>query len=386
MKVNETFLLKQSLYKAFPGITEVEAESLVHKGKINPYPSGTVMCVEGAVEHEFYVILGGRVKVTKKINNETDRVLNYLGQGDFFGEMGLIHDAPRAATVIAETDILVLEVDEIGFNQVLEEVSTISMAMVKEVSRRLRDNDDMAIEDLREKASELAIAYQRLAELDLARREFLTTIAHELRTPLTSANGYMSAIKMGMVGDDDLAQILDIVSANLDRLTMLTNDILFLQEMELILSEFESINLISLLEQVIESERAFAEKIGVSIDLECDLDEVMISGDVASLEKAFKAILNNAIKFSFSDGRVLVSLKKEKGGVVVQILDEGIGVSEEDLPHIFTRFWRREKFENRLFDGVGLGLSIAKQVIAQHGGEINVESEEGQGTKVTVLL
>ena len=290
MKVNETFLLKQSLYKAFPGITDVEAESLVHKGKINSYPLGTVMCVEGAVEHEFYIILEGRVKVTKKINNETDRVLNYLGQGDFFGEMGLIHDAPRAATVIAETDILVLEVNEIGFNQVLEEVSTISMAMVKEVSRRLRDNDDMAIEDLREKAGELAIAYQRLAELDLARREFLTTIAHELRTPLTSANGYMSAIKMGMVGDDDLGRILDIVSANLERLTTLTNDILFLQEMELILSEFDNINLINLLEQVIESENAFAEKIGVSIDLECDLDEVMISGDVASLEKAFRAI------------------------------------------------------------------------------------------------
>ena len=79
-------------------------------------------------------------------------------------------------------------------------------------------------------------------------------------------------------------------------------------------------------------------------------------------------------------------MKKEKGDVVVQILDEGIGISEEDLPHIFTRFWRREKFENRLFDGVGLGLSIAKQVIAQHGGDIFAESEEGQGTKVTVLL
>jgi signal transduction histidine kinase len=309
-----------------------------------------------------------------------------LKPGDFFGEMGLIHDAPRAATVTTTTEIIVLEIDKDSFKTVLQQISTVSLAMVKEVSRRLRENDEMAIEDLRLKAGELADAYQQLAELELARREFLTTIAHELRTPLTSASGYLHAIKMGMVQGDGLQSALETVSSNLERIIDLTNDILFLQEMDLIFSEFEPIDLRILIEGVVIAEKSYAEEKGVIISVHAADAIPEVPGDYQSLERAFQAILNNAIKFSLGGGDVKINLDSDEEYTTVEFVDQGIGIPSENLEHIYTRFWRTEEFNGHLFSGVGLGLSIAKQVIEQHGGLIEVKSKEGVGSKFLIKL
>ena len=134
----------------------------------------------------FYLMLEGEVQVTKVINQSEVRLLTNLGPGDFFGEMALIHNAPRAASVTTVQPTTVLEINKQIFDQMLHRNASVSLAMVREVSRRLRENDEMAIEDLRVKSQELALAYQQLAEQEYAQHEFLSTIAHELRTPLTA--------------------------------------------------------------------------------------------------------------------------------------------------------------------------------------------------------
>lgn len=379
-------LLRRAITKAFPGIPEAEAQRLIGSGQVNNYPPGLALCQEGEVENVFYVILDGEVRVTKQINKSDEKLLKFLRPGEFFGEMGLIHDAPRAATVTSITDVSVLEIDKESFKNVLQQISTVSVAMVREVSRRLRENDEMAIEDLRQKAGELADAYQQLAELELARREFLTTIAHELRTPLTSANGYVQAIKMGIVPQDGLPDALETVSNNLQRIIDLTNDILFLQEMDLIFSEFEPIDIMQLIEAVVKSEKGFAEESGVSIFLSVPDDLPNIPGDFQSLERAIQAILNNAIKFSLEGGEVKIEVRPVENGLAISVSDPGIGISAEDLNHIFTRFWRTEEYNGHLFGGVGLGLSIAKQVIEQHGGSIRVNSMVGEGSEFILQL
>jgi CRP-like cAMP-binding protein len=194
--MNEEILAKTAIRKAFPGIFDTEVETMVNLGSIKEYPEQVCLCTEGKVEETFYILLEGEVEITKKINQEEDRILKHLYTGDFFGEMGLIHEAPRAANVITVKPVKVLEIDKSNFNETLQKMSIVSLAMVREVSKRLRENDDLAIEDLRMKAGELADAYQKLAELDMARREFLTTIAHELRTPLTSANGFLQMVQI----------------------------------------------------------------------------------------------------------------------------------------------------------------------------------------------
>ncbi|MEJ2485076.1 MAG: ATP-binding protein [Anaerolineales bacterium] len=384
--MDEVNLSKKAIYQAFPGIPDSEADKLIRAGKVMVYPPETKLCLEGKIEDIFYVILTGNVVVTKQINNTDNRLLKELKPGDFFGEMGLIHDAPRAATVTTLGETTVLEIDKLGFNDVLHQSSTVSLAMVREVSRRLRENDEMAIEDLRLKAGELAEAYQQLAELDLARREFLTTIAHELRTPLTSANGYLQMIQMGFLQGEDLKKALDTVTNNLQRIVGLTNDILFLQEMDLIFSEFELIDVNSMMNEIVKKELDHAIQMGVQIEFVENVSLPKVFGDKKSLERTFLALVNNSIKFSLNGGEVNIYILEDDQYIWVHIRDQGIGIPEENLTNIFERFWRTEEYEGHLFDGVGLGLSIAKQVIEQHNGLIKVQSQGGKGALFKVGL
>ena len=183
--------------RAFPGIKPSEIEELIAHSQVRAYPPGSILCRENATEDRFYMILEGEAEVTKVINNNETRLLKTLSAGDFFGEMALIHNAPRAATVAAKSDLTTLELDKAAFDRVLHNSSSIAMAMVSEISNRLRSNDQLAVDDLRMRASELAEAYQKLAEQDLARREFLTNVAHELRTPLMVASGYLQMLQRG---------------------------------------------------------------------------------------------------------------------------------------------------------------------------------------------
>ncbi len=374
------------LQRAFPGIPDTEASDLISLSQTRKFEPDTILCHEGARESTFYILLDGEVRVTKWINDADERVMKHLGPGDFFGEMAIIHDAPRAATVTAVTACETLEMRKEDFARLLEHSSSMSIAIVREVSRRLRENDEMAIEDLRVKARELATAYQQLAEIDHARNEFLSVVAHELRTPLMAATGFLQVIRMGMMQGEALNNALETVARNLQDITALTNDILFLQEMDLILPEFIPIEIVSLATSIVEHHRSQAEKNNIFLHLQFSPDLPAIQGDPKSLERAISAILDNAIKFSPDGGDIRVEVGYDPVKVWIRIQDNGLGIPPEALPHIFDRFFHVDKMDKHLFRGLGLGLSIARQVIELHHGSINVESTPGCGTKFTIVL
>lgn len=379
------------LLHAFPGMPAAEARELITHGKVVTYPAGTVLCHEDTFESVFYIILDGEVKVTKVIEQDQVRYLKDLSAGDFFGEMAIIHNAPRAASVTTTKPTVVLEIHKENFNSMLKRSASVARAMVQEVSRRLRENDAMAIEDLRMKAGELAAAYQQLAEQDYARREFLTTIAHELRTPLTAASGFLQMIQFGLLQGNSLdgemqKAALESVSRNVQQIVTLVNDILFLQEMDLILPNFTPTDLGKVIITVLDAHREKAEENQVTLEIEIDPHIPMVLGDVKSLERAFSAILDNAIKFSPDGGKVDIALGHDEKQVWVTIRDQGVGISADVMPRIFDRFFHVDQIDGHLFRGLGLGLSIARQVIEQHDGRINVVSQVGEGTWLTVYL
>lgn len=366
---------RKAIQKAFSGITEDEANVLLNSGSFTDWDVGGKLTVEGELEFVFFVLVQGKVAVTKQLNVTEERLLNTLSPGAFFGEMSIIDDAPRAATITALSPVSVLEISREAFLSALHHSPVISLAMVREVTNRLRDNDNMAINDLRQKADELEIAYQQLADLEQARREFLTTIAHELRTPLTSAAGFMQLIGSGMMEGEALTNAVGTVSGNLQRIVSLTNDILFLQEMDLIFDEFKPVDILHMLTTIVDAERAHAKEMGVEVNLNMVSRLPDILGDVQSLERSFGAIINNAIKFSINGGNVDIYVSQSSDSLVISVRDQGLGIKEEDYENIFKRFWRTEEYNGRLFAGVGLGLPIAKEVIEQHDGRIEVSSE-----------
>jgi signal transduction histidine kinase len=373
--------------KAFPGITPEEVQELISHSDVHSYPTGTVLCQENQVENVFYMILEGEVEVTKSINKSEARLLQTLSPGDFFGEMGLIHNAPRAATVTAKTDLVTLELDKASFEAVLKRSSSIALAMVHEISSRLRENDEMAVEDLRLRAGELAQAYQKLAEQEVARREFLSNVAHELRTPLMAASGYLQVLQQGnALNQQQLTQALDTVSRNVHQIVTLVNDILFLQEMDLVLPDFLAVDMGEVASIVLERYKPQAAARGIHLSLTEDRDLPSISGDAKSLERALTALVDNAIKFSPKGGDVEIRLKKGDRQVLVTVEDHGIGISPNTRPRIFDRFYHLEKEGSDLFGGIGLGLAITRQVIQQHKGTLNVESDYGKGSIFTMCL
>jgi len=372
--------------RAFPGIKPNEIEDLIANSQVHSYAPGSVLCQENAVEDRFYMILEGEAKVTKIINNVETRTLNLLSPGDFFGEMALIHNAPRAATVTAKTTLTTLELDKAGFDRVLRNSSSIAMAMVSEISDRLRENDQMAVDDLRMRASELAQAYQKLAEQEFARREFLTNIAHELRTPLMVASGYLQMMQKGSMDGEQLSAGIDAISRNVKQIVTLVNDILFLQEMELVLPEFQAVDMNQVAQTVVDKYLSKADERNVVLRFMPSPGLSPVSGDGKSLERALMALVDNAIKFSPKGGDVVIQFDQEEKDVFVSVTDQGIGITEENMSRIFDRFYHLEKHGDDLFGGIGLGLAITRQVIEQHQGKLDVDSTPNKGSTFRLTL
>ncbi|HSO11845.1 MAG TPA: ATP-binding protein [Anaerolineales bacterium] len=372
--------------RAFPGIKPDEIEELIANSKVRSYAPGAILCYENSIEDKFYMILEGEVEVTKVINNFENRLLKILGAGDFFGEMALIHNAPRAATVTAKTSLTTLELEKAAFDRVLHNSSSISMAMVREISNRLRQNDQMAVDDLRMRAGELAQAYQKLAEQDLARREFLTNVAHELRTPLMVASGYLQMVQNGVLSGDQLSVGIEAISRNVSQIVTLVNDILFLQEMDLVLPDFQKVDMNQVAQTVIDGYQSQAAERNVTLRIEPDPNLPPVSGDPKSLERALMSLVDNAIKFSTKGGDVTIRFDQNDDDVFVVVEDHGIGIKKENLPRIFDRFYHLEKSGDDLFGGIGLGLAITRQVIEQHQGKLEVESVPGKGSTFTLSL
>lgn len=375
------------LQHAFPGLSPEDTAELAGLAQMHHYPSGAVLCHEGQSEDVFYLIAEGAVEVTKAMDATSHRVLKRLGAGEFFGEMALIHSAPRVATVRTLRPSTLLEVNKLAFETVLSRSPAMALSVVRTVGSRLRANDALAIDELRQKNVELAEAYRQLQELERLRSEFLTTIAHELRTPLTSAKGWLTLLRSGAVQGEGLMPAIETVGVNVEALVRIANDLLFLQEMDLIAPTDKPVDLGGVVAASVEEMRRHADDHRVGLQLAMAPNLPTLRGDPEGLARVFRALLDNAVKFSPDGGQVEVAVERDGSWVTVSVQDHGVGISEEHREHVFERFYRVEKIGDRLFGGMGLGLAIAKHVVTQqHDGLIDFTSGPGKGTTFRVRL
>jgi signal transduction histidine kinase len=200
------------------------------------------------------------------------------------------------------------------------------------------------------------------------------------------AGGYLHAIQKGMFSGQQLSTTIDTVVRNVDQITTLVNDLLFLQEIELVLPEFQPVNIIEVVNEVANKYEGKAKARQVNIKVKGDRGVSKVRGDAQSLERAITALVDNAVKFSVPNGEVEIRYVEQGDRVRVSVEDHGIGIASEIRPRIFDRFFHLDKNEDQLFRGLGIGLSIARQVIQQHQGMLDVESEAGKGSKFTISL
>jgi signal transduction histidine kinase len=374
------------LHQVFPGLGEEELAELASVAELRTYPPGTILCHEGRAEEIFYVIVSGRAEVSKYIQADMQRVLHRPGPGEFFGEIALVQEGPRTATVHTVEYTTVLEIGRDAFLSVLNRSASMAVRIMLQVTSRLRDADQRAIADLRRKNVELAQAYAELAAQQKLRSEFLTTVAHELRTPLTAATGYLQLVNSGAVTWEQAPQFLETVAHNLATVVHLVNNILFLQELELITPEFKPLAISEVVLKAVEEMAKRATESGLTVNTRIQRKLPQVMGDAGGLSRAVGALLDNAVKFSPEGGEIGVRIQTRDETVCIEISDPGVGFPMEQLDDVCRPFTRIEESGGHLFGGVGLGIPIAKQVVESHGGHIEIESEVSKGSTFTIVL
>lgn len=243
----------------------------------------------------------------------------------------------------------------------------------------VKQNDEIG-----ELAKTLDILSQRLDEasheserLQKQRQDFVTNISHELRTPVTVIRGSLEAICDGIIKEP--AQIRDYHKQMLNEsksLERLVNDLLELSRLQNadFKIEMQEINLCDVLKDVTRSASNIAKLKNIEIEYIQDKDVFLINGDYGRLRQMFLIVIDNAVKFSYENSKIYISLNNHR----ITIKDEGVGISKDDLPFIFDRYYRVKTVENK--SGTGLGLTIANQIAIRHNINISAVSEQNMGT------
>jgi signal transduction histidine kinase len=236
---------------------------------------------------------------------------------------------------------------------------------------------------------------KQLWQLDKAKTDFLATVNHELRTPLTSIMAYLDMIQENTSDpvSTEVHQMLDIVVRNTERLRLLIEDMLSVSRNghELSPLQLTPVRLARTLKIVTAALTPLAKLQNVSIVLAPTAEDLDIMADEVQLQQVFTNLVSNAIKFTPGGGRIDVGSVSETEAdgtrwAAVRVSDTGMGISDDELAHVFTRFYRASNAMSGAVPGTGLGLAITQDIVDRHRGRIEVASQLGVGTTVTVKL
>lgn len=369
---------------AFKGLDISELQEMADLTEFRTYPSDHVLCREGAYEDVFYIIADGSAVISKKIvEGEEDRVLRVARRGDMVGEMALIQNAPRAATVRTITECTVLEMEKQDFETILSRSPRMAMDIIRITLDRIRANDQTMIEELQKNV-------KVLRQLDRNKMEFIQVAAHELRTPLTVLNGYVNVLRTmpGSKEDASLSEVIQGIIKGTERIHEVVNLMLDVTRIGAETLRIASIPvpLKRIIDDLIRNfEKATSER-KIRIYPQHAEGAPNINGDPVLIQKALYQLIVNAIKYS-PDGSMIiittrpVAMSDKSPGVEIAVRDRGIGLDAEHHELVFEKFYQvgsvslhssgKTSFKG---GGPGLGLAIVKGVARAHGGKTWVES------------
>ena len=217
------------------------------------------------------------------------------------------------------------------------------------------------------------------------KNDFISSVSHELRTPLTAIRGWGETAKMSLGTDDELvSRGLDVVLSEANRLSGLVEDLLDFSRMETGRLQVNAapLNVTRILEESADMYAELARQNGIEFICNSYLDELEVLGDQDRLKQVFINIIDNAGKYTESGGQVLITQTTEEACVRITVKDTGVGIPEQDIDRVKEKFYKA----NKTVRGSGIGLAVADEIIKQHSGLLFIESTEGAGTTVTIVL
>lgn len=258
-----------------------------------------------------------------------------------------------------------------------------------EVSKVKGDEIDLLQSAFRQMAVRISEQVRELKESDSLRRELLTNVSHDLRTPLTSMQGYLETLAMKKdLTDDEKQDYLDRAIRQSDRLRGLIADLFELAKLDEreVKAHPEQFSLGELALDVLQKFQLLAERKDVTLRSDLDPHLPFVSADIGLMERALENLITNAIQYTPEGGVVTLSVIKQGDRLTLTVSDTGHGIRDEDLPHIFDRYYRADPENGDATDGTGLGLAITKRIVELHGSSITVESNLAEGSSFSFTL
>lgn len=245
---------------------------------------------------------------------------------------------------------------------------------------------------LNDQYDSLVSRMEQIQDIDDMRREFTANVTHELKTPIASILGASELIRDGVARPEDVAGFAGRIYDDAKRLSSLVSDILTLSKLDdseregdnVLFGAMEVVDLYSVASDVVERYESRAGELGVKLRLEGT--STLVSGNPALLDELVGNLVSNAVRYNRRGGKVIVRALNEGGRPTLRVIDNGIGIPKEAQSKVFERFYRVDKGRSREKGGTGLGLAIVKHAAAYHGATVDLKSELGRGTTITVTF
>lgn len=360
--------------------------SLCHEESFGP---GEVVFREGARADKFFMVIEGSVEVWKNFEGGRGELLALHGNGHLFGEMALIDELPRSATVRARDRVRTLAIYREDFQGLLLKNNRVALAIMRSISLMIRASNELFVEDLRQRNIELERAYAELkrAQDELVRNERLSTlgkfsslIIHDLKNPLSALGTQAQLILMSKDSPELVEKCGQSLVREVGRLERLTMELLDYSRGEIRLS-YSPCRIDHLFDKLIDNVAdRFAQR-RISIDKRVEFQGPMIIDE----ERMFRVFLNladNARKAMMDSGGILSLTASPVGeNVLITVRDTGEGMSRDVLSHIYEPFYSSSKQ-----GGTGLGMLIVKNIVEAHAGNIDIDSHPGKGTSIRINL
>ncbi len=272
------------------------------------------------------------------------------------------------------------------FQKFLSQIKVFHSEEIKKIKKKYQK--DIKVENLEEISRKKTEEIAQLKANEQFRKEFIGNVAHELKTPIFNVQGFIATLLDGAINDPQVnVKYLERSDKNIQRLISLVKDLDTISKLETgkIIPEYQNFDLNEVITEVFDVLEVKSNEYGVNLVYN-EQKNVNVYADKEKITEVLHNLIINSVIYGQKDGKTVVSIKEKKKKYIISVKDNGIGIAEKDLKHIFERFFRVDKSRSRERGGSGLGLAIVKHIIDAHNQTITVESKANVGTTFSFSL
>jgi signal transduction histidine kinase len=374
--------------------SELEAVA-THTQTLNLQPEDVIIH-EGESGDDLFVIVDGKVSITKKGFSNDAIELGELRKGTVIGELAFIDKLPRSVTVAAKTSCKLIQINGTNFAQILGNHPALYPKFIDDVIMKFRKSNDNFYKKMLKKNQELKNAFNELKTLDEQKSKFVGLASHEVKTPLAIMMGNLDLLHQGILGDlpEKISPVIKKICERSKQLSKIIQQIIDVStdnKIETTLIK-ESVNLKEVTTDVCDEVSL------LMTQRKLDLSNLVefsgpIQADGMKIRQIIMNLLLNAIRFTADGGKIELGCLEKERTIQLFIKDTGIGIDASEQERVFSPFYMINKVEKHTSGitefgsgGIGLGLTICKNFAEQHGGSVTVESTIGKGSTFTLIL